>query len=147
MKVTELKLHPCHCGGEMKIEKVAQNGGMDGTYWDWELTCSKCGLTKTYAADDFYGREYKTVEEVVDDWNKKTEESKTRNDLLVIKVKPGINVKADLMDHWRKEIIRQKETGTILIPWYFDAVVVPEDVEVQFIDPKSSCILEEDQNG
>ena len=143
MKETELKLHPCHCGGEMKIKKVAQNGGMDGTYYNWELTCSECGLTKTYAADNFYGRHYKTFEEVVDDWNKEREKSKTRNDLLVVKVKPGINVKADLMDHWRKEILRQKETGVVVLPWFLEAEVVPEDVEVQFIDPKSSCVLEE----
>ena len=69
--VTALKLHPCYCGGEMEIKKVPQNGGMDGTYWDFVLTCSKCGLTKTYAADGFYGRKYKTFEEVVDDWNQK----------------------------------------------------------------------------
>lgn len=68
----EIKLHPCYCGGEMKIKKVSQNGGMDGTYWNWELTCNKCGLTKTYAADGFYGRNYKTFEEVIEDWNKKS---------------------------------------------------------------------------
>lgn len=60
------------------------------------------------------------------------------SDLLVIKVKSGINVKADLMDHWRKEILRQKETGVVVLPWYIDAVVVPEDVEIKF---------EEDQVG
>lgn len=69
--VTALKIHPCYCGGEMRIRKVAQNGGMDGTYWNWVLTCKKCGITMTYAADDFYGRKYKTFEEVVDDWNQK----------------------------------------------------------------------------
>ncbi len=133
MKETELKLRPCYCGGEIKIKKVAQNGGMDGTYYDWELSCSKCGLTKTYAADGFYGRKYKTLEEVVDDWNKKREESKTRNDLLVVKVKSGINVKADLMDHWRKEILRQKETGLVMLPWFLEAgMVVPEDIEIKF---------------
>jgi hypothetical protein len=88
MKKTELKLRPCYCGGEMKIKKVAQNGGMDGTYWDWELTCSKCGLTKTYAADGFYGRKYKTFEEVVDDWNKKREKI----------------IQADVLDRIRAEI-------------------------------------------
>ena len=76
MKETELKLHPCYCGGEMEIKKVAQNGGMDGTYWDWELTCKKCGLTMTYAADSFYGRKYKTFEEVIDDWNRDKEKEK-----------------------------------------------------------------------
>lgn len=145
MKETELKLYPCHCGGEMKIEKVPQNGGMDGTYWDWKLTCSKCGLTKTYAADGFYGREYKTFEEVVDDWNMKRseEESKTRNDLLIVKVKPGVEIKPDVMNYWRNEIIKMKETGVVVLPWFLDVVVVPEDVEIQIIDPKSSCVLEE----
>ena len=65
------------------------------------------------------------------------------SDVLVIKVKPGINVKADLMDRWRKEILRQKETGVVLLPWFLEAVVVPEDIEVQILDPKSSCVLEE----
>lgn len=137
MKETELKLHPCHCGGEMKIEKVPQNGGVDGTYWDWELTCKKCGLTKSYAADDFYGREYKTVEEVVDDWNKKTEESKTRNDLLILKMYPGIKLKSDVMDRWRKEILKMKETGVIVLPWFLDVVAVPEDVEIKFEEDKN----------
>ncbi len=65
------------------------------------------------------------------------------SDILVIKVKTGINVEANLMDHWRKEILRQKETGVVMLPWFLEAVVVPEDVEVQIIDPKSSCVLEE----
>ena len=132
MKETELKLHPCYCGGEMKIEKVPQNGGMDGTYYDWELTCSKCGLTKTYAADGFYGRRYKTFEEVVDDWNKKREESKTRNDLLVVKMNPGIKLQSEVMDRWRTNILKMKETGVVVIPWFLDVVVVPEDVEIKF---------------
>lgn len=137
MKETELKLHPCYCWGEMKIEKVAQNGGMDGTYYDWELTCSKCGLTKTYAADGFYGRKYKTLEEVVNDWNNEREESKTRNDLLVVKVIPGVEIKADLMRYWRNEILKMKETGVVLLPWFLEAIIVPEDVKITF---------EEDQN-
>ena len=65
------------------------------------------------------------------------------SDLLVIKVKPGINIKADLMDRWRKEILRQKETGVVLLPWFLEAVVVPDDIEIQILDPKSSCVLEE----
>ena len=59
------------------------------------------------------------------------------SDLLVVKVKPGINVKADLMDHWRKEILEMKKTGVIVLPWFLDVVVVPDDVEIKF---------EEDQN-
>lgn len=65
------------------------------------------------------------------------------SDLLVIKVKSGISVKADLMEHWRKEILKQKETGVVVLPWFLDVVVVPEDVEVQFVDSKNSVILED----
>lgn len=65
------------------------------------------------------------------------------SDLLIVKAKPGINIKADMMKHWKKEILKMKETGVVVLPWFLDVVVVPEDVEVQFIDPKSSCVLEE----
>lgn len=65
------------------------------------------------------------------------------SDLLVIKVKSGVKVKADVMDHWRKEILRHKETGVVALPWFLEAVVVPEDIEVQFVDPKSSIVLED----
>lgn len=95
MKETELKLHPCYCGGEMELKKVAQDGGMDGMYENWELSCKKCGLTRIYAADSFYGRKYKTFEEVIDDWNrnKKKEE----------------NIKADVFDKIRAEIRKKMQ--------------------------------------
>lgn len=63
------------------------------------------------------------------------------SDLLI--VKSGVNIKPDLMDYWHKEILKQKETGVIVLPWFLDVVIAPEDAEVQFIDPKSSCVLEE----
>ena len=68
------------------------------------------------------------------------------SDLLIVKVKTGIEVKADLMNYWRNKILMQKETGTILLPWFLEAVVVPKDIEVSILDPKSSCVLGEDQN-
>lgn len=54
------------------------------------------------------------------------------NDLLVVKVEDGVNIKADMMGHWRKEIMKQKETGVIVLPWFLTAVVVPEDIEIRF---------------
>lgn len=54
------------------------------------------------------------------------------SDLVIVKVKDGINVKADMMGYWRKEIMKQKETGVIVLPWFLTAVVVPENVEIQF---------------
>lgn len=92
MEETELKLHPCyHCGGDMEIRKVSQDGGMDGMYLDWKLTCKKCGLTMTYPADDFYARKYKTFEEVIDDWNRNKKKEK--------------NIEADVLNKIRTEIM------------------------------------------
>ena len=54
------------------------------------------------------------------------------SDLLVVKVKTGINIKADMMGYWRKEILKQKETGVVVLPWFLDVIVVPEDTEIQF---------------
>ena len=54
------------------------------------------------------------------------------SDLIIVKVKDGIDIKADLMKHLRMEIMKQKETGVIVLPWFLTAVVVPEDIEIQF---------------
>lgn len=62
-----------------------------------------------------------------------------KSDLLIVKLKPGINLKADLMDHWRKEILRQKETGTVLLPWFLEAIVVPKDIELKVEDQIYIC--------
>ena len=69
------------------------------------------------------------------------------SDLLIVKAKPGINIKADLMDYWRKEILRQKETGVVLLPWFLEAEVVPEDVEVQVIDSRSDGFFGDDRDS
>lgn len=47
------------CKHEVTINKIAENGGMDGRYYNWEITCNHCHfLHKQYPADNFYGREY-----------------------------------------------------------------------------------------
>lgn len=53
------------------------------------------------------------------------------SDLIIVKVKDGINVQADMMRHLRNEIIKQKETGVILLPWFLTAIVVPENTEIK----------------
>ena len=53
------------------------------------------------------------------------------SDIVIVKVKDGINIKADMMRYWRNEIIMQKETGVILLPWYLTAIAVPEDTELK----------------
>ena len=71
--MSELKSCPL-CGGNMKLEKIIESHGMDGSCSNWKLSCTKCGITKKYAADNFYGRKYSTKEEVIDDWNKLKQE-------------------------------------------------------------------------
>lgn len=51
--------------------------------------------------------------------------------LMVVKVINGVNIKPELMKHLQKDIIKQKETGVIILPWFLTTVVVPEDTEIR----------------
>ena len=53
------------------------------------------------------------------------------SDLMVVKVINGVNIKPELMKHLQKDIIKQKETGVVILPWFLTAVVVPEDTEIR----------------
>lgn len=68
------------CGGKLTIHKEAQNGGMDGRYYDWVVECPNCHLIRIeYAADCFYGREYyETPEAVMDNLKKYIHEVRSR---------------------------------------------------------------------
>lgn len=67
----------CYCGSIMKINKQHKNGGMDGSYCNWVLMCPRCGITKEFAADNFYGREYLPDEKaVINNWNMNREDKK-----------------------------------------------------------------------
>lgn len=50
------------------------------------------------------------------------------NDVLVIKCKAL--VKPDKLRALRDRILKEKEEGIIVLPPIFDAVVVPDDVEI-----------------
>lgn len=49
-------------------------------------------------------------------------------DVLVIKCKAL--VKPDKLKAFRDKILKEKEEGVIVLPSIFDAVVVPDDVEI-----------------
>ena len=51
--------------------------------------------------------------------------------LMVVKVINGVNIKPELMEHLQKDIIKQKATGVVILPWFLTAVVVPEDIEIR----------------
>ena len=70
----------CYCGTVMEIEKRRDSGGMGECYDDWILSCPKCGITKTYPADDFYGRDFISDEKtVIDTWNNMRRENQMTN--------------------------------------------------------------------
>lgn len=54
------------------------------------------------------------------------------SDLVIIKVDSPYPIKISVIEHWRKEIMKQKEIGVIVLPWFLTAVTVPEDTEIQF---------------
>lgn len=53
------------------------------------------------------------------------------SDLMVVKVINGVNINPELMKHLQKDIIKQKETGVVILPWFLTTVVVPEDTEIR----------------
>ena len=87
-----VKMHKCPlCGSKnITIKKVCKNGGMDGSYYDWNIRCNECrAVNVDYAADEFHGRKfYKTIEDAITAWNEvcemflkvKAEERKMNND-------------------------------------------------------------------
>lgn len=50
------------------------------------------------------------------------------SDVLVIKC--NSMVKPETLDDMRKTFIRQKEDGVIVLPAMYEAVVVPDDIEI-----------------
>lgn len=56
------------------------------------------------------------------------------SNLMVLKVVDGVSIQADLMEYLQKDIIKQKETGVVILPWFLTAVVVPEDTEIRIAE-------------
>lgn len=50
-------------------------------------------------------------------------------DVLVVKL--NTIFPADRISEIRKEIIRQKESGVVVLPPYCDALMVPEDIKIR----------------
>lgn len=53
-------------------------------------------------------------------------------DVLVIKCRAVI--KPEKLNEFRETFIKQKAEGVVVIPPYFDALVVPEDIEIRMED-------------
>ena len=54
------------CNNSLQIGITYHNGGMDGSYKNWIVSCPSCNMfQKEYAADKFYGRKSYTKEQAV----------------------------------------------------------------------------------
>ena len=53
------------------------------------------------------------------------------SEILVIKVNQ-FNLSPQDMHNLRQQIIKQKEEKVVLLPYYWEAIIVPEDVDIRF---------------
>ena len=53
------------------------------------------------------------------------------SEILVIKVNQ-FNLSPQDMHNLRQQIIKQKEEKVVLLPYYCEAIIVPEDVDIRF---------------
>ena len=60
--------------------------------------------------------------------------SKSNNQVLVIKSKTYLH--ADDLNRLYKNILEQQKTGVILLPSCFEAILVPDDVEIR-VEPQN----------
>ena len=53
------------------------------------------------------------------------------SEILVIKINQ-LNLSPQDMHNLRQQIIKQKEEKVVLLPYYCEAIIVPEDVDIRF---------------
>lgn len=52
------------------------------------------------------------------------------SDILVIKINQ-LNLSPEAMHNLRQQIIKQKEEKVVLLPYYCEPIIVPEDVDIR----------------
>jgi len=52
------------------------------------------------------------------------------SDMLVIKINQ-LNLSPEAMHNLRQQIIRQKEEKVVVLPYYCEPIIVPEDVDIR----------------
>ena len=55
----------------------------------------------------------------------------TKDNLLIIRPRPDVYIKPQVLDRIREEIMEQKEEGVILIPSFFEVIYAPRDVVIK----------------
>ena len=56
------------------------------------------------------------------------------NDLLLIRC--NVRMSPDRMKELRRDIKTQRETGTVVLPYYCDAIMVPEEIVTKWMNHK-----------
>ncbi len=54
----------------------------------------------------------------------------SESEILVIKVN-SLNLSPEDMHDLRQQIIKQKEEKVVLLPYYCEPIIVPEDIEIR----------------
>ena len=65
-------------------------------------------------------------------------------DVLIIKSE--VRLPKDMIEQWHEKILKMKEEGVILLPYYLTPMVVPEDVAIQFVEEDTLRWQISDQN-
>ena len=89
---------------------------------------------------DDIGECIRQVENYICELNKKDEE---KNNLLILKVADGINIRKDRLIVEYRNILEQRRNGLIILPNYFNVEYVGDDTEIIFeeeLKDGGSCI-------
>lgn len=62
------------------------------------------------------------------------------NDLLIIRC--NVQLKSDKLEELRDKIEKQRETGTILLPNYCDALLVPKETAIGWLNKDGYPIID-----
>ena len=60
-------------------------------------------------------------------------------DILIVKC--NMFLPHEKMQAVLNNLMAQKETGVILLPPYLEAQIVPDDIEIKFINGNGECVL------
>lgn len=59
----------------------------------------------------------------------------TKEEILVISINAVISKEYE--KKFRESIIKQKETGVIILPYFAEAIITPKDIEIKIKDEES----------
>lgn len=67
--------------------------------------------------------------------SERARDNMTKEEIIVIKINAIIS--PEQKEELRKSIIKQKETGVVILPYFAEAIITPKDIEIKIKDEKS----------